>query len=334
MHVIEKNARCGVVGYGSWATAIVKILLENEACVNWFIRREDVAAHIREHGNNPRYLQSVHFPAGKLDISTDINHVVASSDVVILAVPSAFLGQTLDGLTESLSGKFVMSAIKGIVPDGYVTVAEYMNRRYGLPFGQLGIITGPCHSEEVALERLSYLTIVSKGLDNARTLCSKFSTSYIRANPSTDIYGTEYAAVLKNIYAICAGIAVGLGYGDNFLAVLIANAAVEMNRFLDESYPCERNASTSAYLGDLLVTAYSKFSRNRMFGNMIGKGYSIQAATTEMTMVAEGYYASECIKQVNKRFGVAMPIAECVHRILYEGADPAWQMKALTGELV
>lgn len=338
MHIIDKNARCGVIGYGSWATALVKILLENEPCVNWHIRRDSVAEHIRKHGNNPRYLRSVHFATEKLHISDDINEIVEASDIVILAVPSAFLQETLDGLDPSVAGKlkdkFVISAIKGIVPDGYVTVAEHMNRRYGVPFGNIGIITGPCHSEEVALERLSYLTIVSKEHSNSCTLCGKFTTDFTRANPSTDIYGTEYAAVLKNIYAIAAGIAVGIGYGDNFLAVLISNAAVEMNRFMAESYPFERDTSTSAYLGDLLVTSYSKFSRNRTFGTMIGKGYSLQAAIAEMTMVAEGYFGSECIRQVNKRFGVAMPIADCVHAILYEGAVPAERMKELTDRLV
>lgn len=331
---IDKNASCAVVGYGSWATAIVKVLLENEQRVGWHIRRADVIEHIERHGSNPRYLPQVKFDTARLAISDDINEVVSSADIVILAVPSAFLQMTLEPLKVSLHDKFVVSAIKGIIPDGYVTIAEYVNEHYGLSYDRIGIIAGPSHSEEVSRERLSYLTLVCKNLGNAEVLCGKFATPYIITNPSTDIYGIEYAAVLKNIYAICAGISVGLGYGDNFLSVLISNAAIEMNRFLSGSFPAERDTSASAYLGDLLVTAYSKFSRNREFGMMIGRGYSVQRAQEEMEMVAEGYYASECIMQVNKRFGIEMPIARCVHRILYEGRPPQQEIENMTKELV
>lgn len=334
MFQIKANAHCAVIGYGSWATALVKILLENEPGISWYIRKDEVVEHIKKEGNNPRYLRNVHFDTSKLNISSDINEVVKEADIVILAIPSAFLQDALKGLTTSLKGKFIISAIKGIIPGEYITVAEYINSKYDIPFDSIGIISGPCHSEEVALERLSYLTMVCKSEDNAKILCDKFTTDYIIANPSTDIYGAEYAAILKNIYAICAGIAVGLGYGDNFLAVLISNASIEMNRFLNESYPAKRETNASAYLGDLLVTSYSQFSRNRTFGAMIGKGYSIQSATTEMSMVAEGYYASECIMQVNKRFGINMPIAECVHRILYQGKPARSEIKEMTKKLL
>ncbi|MCC8034984.1 MAG: NAD(P)-binding domain-containing protein [Rikenellaceae bacterium] len=326
---IGKNARFAVVGHGSWATAIMKILLENEPSVGWYVGRAEVARDLRSTGRNPRYLTDVKFDSGRIDVGEDINETVAGADVVILCVPSAFITDVLAGLTVPLAGKFIVSAIKGIIPGDYLTVAEYLNRNYGLPFDSIGIVTGPCHSEEVALERLSYLTIVGKDPGNAAALCKRFTTGYIHANPSTDIYGAEYAAVLKNIYAIGAGIAVGLGYGDNFLAGLISNAATEMNRFLTESYPAPRDVTRSAYLGDLLVTCYSQFSRNRNFGSLIGKGYGIQAAMAGMKMVAEGYYAAKCIMQVNRRFRIHMPIAECVYSILHDNAGPAAEMKKM-----
>ena len=331
---IDRQARCAVIGYGSWATALVKILLENESAVGWYIRNNEVLEHIRQHKTNPRYLRDVHFYTNNLKLSDDINTVVSEADVLILAVPSVYLKTTLEPLTVSLQDKFVISAIKGIVPEDYVTVTEYVNRRYGVPFDQLGIISGPCHAEEVALERLSYLTVVCKEMENSLSLGEKIGTSYINVSHSTDIYGTEYASVLKNIYAIAVVICVGLGYGDNFLAVLIANSAMEMSRFMEQTYPAERNTFASAYLGDLLVTSYSQFSRNRRFGLMIGKGYPVQSAQMEMNMVAEGYYASECITQINKKFDVEMPIAETVHRILYDSEKPGPLIAKLTGHLI
>ncbi len=333
-YTIDREARCAVIGYGSWATALVKIILENETSVGWYIRNHDVLEHVKRYKTNPRYLRDVHFYTNNLKMSDDLNAVVRNADVIILAVPSAFLKVTLEPLTESLKDKFIISAIKGIIPGDYLTVAEYMNREYGVPFDQIGIITGPCHAEEVALERLSYLTMICKDIENARILSEKVKTNYINVSCSTDIYGTEYAAVIKNIYAIAVGIAVGLGYGDNFLAVLISNAAMEMARFLESTYPAPRNTNASAYLGDLLVTSYSQFSRNRSFGLMIGKGYSVKTAQIEMSMVAEGFYASECIYQINKRFGIDMPIAETVHRIIYGNALPADAMRRLTKKLI
>lgn len=334
MHRIDENARCAVIGYGSWATALVKILVENEQKVGWYIRRDDVIEYIEENKHNPRYLQGVRFDVERLEISNDINHIVSEYDIIILAVPSAYLKMTLEPLTLPLKDKFVISAIKGIIPGDYITVTEYLNSHYKMRFANVGVIAGPCHSEEVALERLSYLTIVCKELENAEELCKKFRTRYINANPSTDIYGAEYAAVLKNIYAIGAGICIGIGYGDNFLSVYTSNAVEEMNRFLNTSYPFDREVCLSAYLGDLLVTCYSQFSRNRTFGVMIGKGYSIRNAQREMNMVAEGYFASECICQVNKRFNIEMPIASCVHDILYQGKNPVAEIKQLSKKML
>lgn len=331
---IHKDSPCAVVGYGSWATAIVKILLENGNTVHWHVRNPDVKAHLAAHRTNPKYLSQVHFFTDRLTVTDDLAGAVRNSDVIIFAVPSAFLGLTLEPLDRrALDGKFIISAIKGIVPDGYLTVAEWFNQRYDVPFDRIGIVTGPCHAEEVALERLSYLTMVCKDLDTAAQLGEKFANDFIRVSTSTDIYGAEYAAVLKNIYAIAVGIAHGLGYGDNFLAVLISNAAMEMEHFLTETFRADRNICRSAYLGDLLVTCYSQFSRNRTFGVMIGKGYSVKNAQMEMNMIAEGYYAADCIHRLRARFGIDMPIAEAVYGILYERRNPTDQMKSILNQL-
>ena len=330
---ITKSGRVAVIGYGSWATAIVKILLETQPRVGWFIREKADLEYIAENHTNPYYLRDVHVDTARLDMSDDVNEVVRDADIIILCVPSAYMKVHLEGLTVPLKEKFVVSAVKGIIPGDYVTVAEYVNETYGVPFARIGIVTGPCHAEEVALERLSYLTMVCKEESNARKLGEKFKTRYIGVSYSKDIYGAEYAAVLKNIYAIGVGIAVGLGYGDNFNAVLISASTAEMSRFIEHSFPGGRQITDSAYLGDLLVTCYSQFSRNRTFGAMIGKGYSVESAQAEMRMVAEGYYGSEGIAKINEKQGVDMPIADAVYRILYKGASPTTVMKELTLKL-
>lgn len=332
--VIEKGSKCAVIGHGSWATGLVKILTDNQSRVGWYVRNPEVMESLRKEGRNPRYLPGVKFDTSLLDLSGDINQVVREADVVILAVPSAFLKVFLEGLTYPLSEKFVISAIKGIVQGNYLTVTEYINREYGLSFSRIGVIGGPTHAEEIALERLSYLTIACKNLDNARVMTHKFSTKYTRVSISNDIYGIEYAAILKNIYALSVGIAVGLGYGDNFLAVLISNGAREMDRFLAESYPFHRDTHASAFLGDLLVTAYSPFSRNRRFGMMIGKGLHVKVAQMELGGVAEGYYATETIRHVNEKHNIDMPIAQAVYDILYNGASPSKTMRQLTNKLI
>ncbi len=333
-YLIEKKSRCAVIGYGSWATALVKIFLENETTVGWYIRNPEVMEYIKSNKTNPRYLRDVHFYTNNLKPSNDINEVVRNAELIVLAVPSVYLESTLEPLTESLKDKFVLSAIKGIIPQDNITVAEYINTYYEVPFDQIGIVTGPCHAEEVALERLSYLTVVCKNPENAVILGEKINTGYINVTYSTDIYGAEYASVLKNIYAIAVGICIGLGYGDNFLAVLISNGAMEMTRFIEQTYPSSRNTFASAYLGDLLVTSYSQFSRNRTFGLMLGKGYSVKSAQMEMSMVAEGYYATDTIMQINKKYEVDMPIAQAVYDIIYGGAHPGTTIKKLTKKLI
>jgi glycerol-3-phosphate dehydrogenase (NAD(P)+) len=330
---MESQKTIGVIGSGSWATAIAKILHENHRSVNWYIREQDIINNIQNHHNNPNYLSSVSFNLEKIKLSNDINEVVRNSDILVFVVPSAFLKIWLEPLTESLKSKFVVTAIKGIIPTDNITVAEYFNQSHSVPFDNIGVISGPCHAEEVALNRLSYLTFSCKSNNEAKNIASYFESYYIKTITGTDIYGTEYSAVLKNIFAIATGIAHGLGYGDNFLAVLVSNAQREINRFLKETYPSSRETDTSAYLGDLLVTSYSQFSRNRLFGTMIGKGYSVKSAMLEMNMIAEGYYATQCIFEINQKFGVNMPITKAVYNILYENIAPSIEMKILTEKL-
>ncbi|WP_419001923.1 NAD(P)H-dependent glycerol-3-phosphate dehydrogenase [Alistipes sp.] len=333
-YTIGKGARCAVIGHGSWATAIVKVLCENESRVGWYVRNPEVLESLRTRGRNPRYLRDAEFDPSRIAPSGDLNEVIREADILILATPSAYLKKFLEPLTASFDGKFVISAIKGIVPDDYTTIVEYLHTRYDLPYDRLGIVTGPSHAEEVALERLSYLTVMSTDLKNARRIGEKLSTPYIKLSYSTDLYGVEYATVLKNIYAMAVGMAVGLGYGDNFLAVLISNSAREMDRYLSESHPAERNTCASAYLGDLLVTCYSVYSRNRRLGLLIGHGCTVKSALNEMTMVAEGYFAADCIRHVNTRHRVEMPIAEMVYDVLYRGVAVRRAMEALIEKLV
>ncbi len=325
-----------MIGHGSWATALVKILSDNGIRVNWYVKNPEVLESLKTRSRNPKYLTNVRFNAPSLELYDDINQAVQGAQVVMLATPSAFLEQVLSDLNISLEDKFILSSIKGIIPKGYLTIAEYVNETYNIPFDNIGVITGPCHAEEVALERLSYLTVAAKNLETAAKIGECFANQNIKVTSSTDIYGAEYAAVLKNIYAIAVGMSHALRYGDNFMAVLIANAADEMDRFMETTYSFPRNTNDSAYLGDLLVTCYSQFSRNRAFGIMIGKGYSVKSAQIEMNMVAEGYYATACIKKVLERYGkhVDMPIVEAVYGVLYEKKSAREMMNAVLDKLV
>ncbi|MCC5918383.1 MAG: NAD(P)H-dependent glycerol-3-phosphate dehydrogenase [Cryomorphaceae bacterium] len=322
-----------VIGGGSMATALVKIFTENDNHVNWWLRSAESVEHIIEHKNNPRYLSSVELKTNQLTVSTDINEIVAPADFVVLVVPSAFLKDSLINLTIPLKEKVVFSSIKGIVPGDNLIVGEYLHQRHEVPFEQIGVIAGPCHAEEVALERLSYLTLACADMSNARALSDAMEADYIITRLSDDIYGTEYAAVLKNIYALAAGIFHGLGYGDNFQAVLVSNCVREMKKFIRAVHPIKRDINSTAYLGDLLVTAYSQFSRNRTFGNMIGKGYTIRSAMLEMNMVAEGYYAAGRIKNIKKAYDVKLPICEAVYKILYQEKSPKKVMRKLAQKL-
>ena len=330
---INKDAVCGMIGYGSWATALAYTLLSNRQNIWWHIRNEEVLESIRTEGRNAKYLNDIEFDRELINATGDINEVVRNSDILIIATPSAYLKDFLKDLTESLDGKFILSATKGIIPDDYKTITEFFRDSYGLTYDHLGLISGPSHAEEVSRNRLSYLTVASTDEDNGRIIGERFSTSAIQIRYSRDIYGIEYAGILKNIYALAGGLAVGLGYGDNFRAVLTAAGAQEMARFINESYPFERDTMESAYLGDLLVTSYSSFSRNRRLGQLIGHGCTVKSALNEMTMVAEGYFAAECIKHINERHNVRMPIADMVYDVLYRRANPRRRMKELTTQL-
>ncbi len=328
------SKKIAVIGGGSWATAIVKMLCNNTPQVYWWIRNAATIEHIKKYKHNPNYLTSVEFDTEKLVLDADIKNIIKNADILIMAVPSAFLKAALDGITaEDLKGKQIFSAIKGIVPEDLLIVGEFFNKKCNVTIDNIGVITGPCHAEEVAMEKLSYLTIASQNTEIASYVASQLNCRYIKTTVSDDIYGTEYSAVLKNVFAIANGICHGLGYGDNFQAVLISNAIQEIKRFVDAVHPIDRDIKSSAYLGDLLVTAYSQFSRNRTFGNMIGKGYSVKSAQMEMNMVAEGYYGVKCIYEINKEFNVDMPITTAVYHILYEKISPAIEMKLLTDKL-
>ena len=298
------------------------------------MRSSNAVEHIQRFHHNPNYLSSVEVSVPAQNISTDIKEVIAAADIIMLNVPAAFLKEALQPITAAdLQGKVIVSAIKGMVPDENQIIGEFVNQHYNIPFNRFIVISGPCHAEEVALEKLSYLTIASGDMELAAMFADMINTRYIKTIISDDIYGTEYGAVLKNIYAIAAGICHGVGYGDNFQAVLISNAIREMGRFVAAVHPINRDINESAYLGDLLVTAYSQFSRNRTFGNMIGKGYTVTSAQLEMNMVAEGYYAVNCLHQVNKQYNVYMPVCDAVYAILYNKRPSATEMKHLAEQL-
>ena len=318
---MNNQLKVAVLGGGSWATAIVKMLCENLETVGWYMRSTYAAEHINLNKHNPNYLSSAELHPSQLDLSNDINKVVSNYDILIFAIPSAFLTLELEKLTESLKCKIVFSAIKGIVPETGLIVGEHFYEKYNVPYKNIGVITGPCHAEEVAMERLSYLTIACQDEDKAKTVGGWLQSRYIRVKISDDIIGTEYAAMLKNIFSIAAGISHGLGYGDNFQSVLMSNSIREMKRFIKKVHKMKRNINNSAYLGDLLVTGYSTFSRNRMFGNMIGKGYTVKSAMLEMSMVAEGYYATKSSYKIKNKNGARTPIIDAVYAILYQGKD-------------
>lgn len=330
---IPQKSRIGIVGGGSWATAIAKILVGTNDHINWFMRNIEKIESFKMLKHNPRYLTEVEFDLSKITFTDDINKLIKTSDIIIFGIPSAFLKDVTCNIKRSLKDKIIVSAIKGLIPNDHYIIAEYFNKKFQVPFEQTVIISGPCHAEEIALERLSYLTFASHDLKIARHLAQRFDCYYVKTSISDDIFGTEYAAVLKNVFAIASGICHGLRYGDNFQAVLIANAIQEIERFVNAVHPIHRDIKGSAYLGDLLVTAYSQFSRNRTFGTMIGKGYSVKSAQMEMLMIAEGYYGVKGIKEINDKYNVHMPITNAVYNILYENISPVIEIRLLTEEL-
>jgi glycerol-3-phosphate dehydrogenase (NAD(P)+) len=327
------NRSIAVLGGGSWATALMKLLHNNVSQVNWYIRSKETIEKILEYHHNPKYISDIQLETERIRFFHSIQEAIDASDILIFAIPAPFLKESLSRVNTEFGNRTVVSAIKGIVPGENLTVAEFFNKNFDVPFRNISIIAGPCHAEEIALERLSYLTVASATEDQSDELAAMLRCHYVKVKTSRDIYGTEYTAVLKNIVAIAAGICHGLGYGDNFQAVLISNAMQEIKRFLDKTYKSKRRLMSSPYLGDLMVTAYSQFSRNRTFGMMIGKGYSVKSAMLEMNMIAEGYYAVSCIRELNRSFHVKMPICDAVFHILYDKISPALEMKLLTENL-
>lgn len=342
----------GILGSGSWGTAIAKILTDNGNSIYWWNRSEAAIRHILSRHHNPQYLPAAHFDAGKLKLTTDPAEVILNSDCIIIAVPSAYADDALRGLDRNIfKGKKIISAIKGILPGNNLLLNDHLKNEFGLPLEDYFAVLGPCHAEEVAAEKLSYLTFSGKDEATATRIAAFFKTAYLNTVVNNDILGVQFAAVLKNIYAVGSGIAHGLDYGDNFLSVLIANSADEMAGFLKRAgiqnievghtdhrpgglLQHSNNYAASVYLGDLLVTCYSLHSRNRAFGNMIGKGYSVKAAQLEMSMVAEGYNASRCMYGINRQIEADMPIAETVYKILWENLPAAEGLKAIEAVLL
>ena len=324
---------CGkiaIIGGGSWATAIAKIVVRHTHHIGWYMRRDDRIKEFKRLGHNPAYLMSVRFNTDEIYFSSDLNEVAQLYDTLVFVTPSPYLKNHLRRLRTRIRDKFILTAIKGIVPDENVVCSEYFHQVYDVPYENLACLAGPSHAEEVALERLSYLTVACADVDKAEAFAEVLRSDYIKTKTSTDVAGIEYSSVLKNVYAIAAGICSGLKFGDNFQAVLMSNAIQEMSRFLRSVLPSERDVDDSAYLGDLLVTGYSNFSRNRVFGTMIGKGYSVKSAQIEMEMIAEGYFGTKCMKEINRHCHVNMPILDAVYNILYERISPQVEIKLLT----
>lgn len=326
--------KVAVMGGGSWATALAKLLLKTNETIMWYMRRDDRIEEFQRLGHNPAYLTDVAFDVQRIEFSSDINYVATEADTLLLVMPSPYFKSHLEKLSVDISGKHIVSAVKGIVPDENMLVTNYMQHRFGIPDNQLMAVSGPCHAEEVALERPSYLTVACSDFEAAKrfgqALCGGKNCHAI---PTTDLNGVEYAGVMKNIYAIAAGIVHGMKKGDNFLAMLVSNAIREMEHFLDAVNPRPRQIYDSVYLGDLLVTSYSRFSRNHNFGSMIGKGYSVKAAKMEMEQTAEGYYGSKCIHEINLEYEVYMPIAEAVYDILYRRVRPEYAISRIANQL-
>jgi len=329
---MEIPGRVGIMGGGSWATALAKIISTTQTNFSWYMRRAEQIEEFKNFGHNPFYLTGVKFNVENITFYNNINEIVENCDTLIFATPSPFLKQHLQKLSVPLKGKNIISAIKGIVPDENMLVSKYFSHFYDIPEENIAVLGGPCHAEEVALERLSYLTIACTDTKRGEAIADMLKTHFIRTSTSKDVTGIEYASVLKNVYAIVSGICHGLKYGDNFQAIFISNAILEMERFINIINPMpERNISDSAYLGDLLVTAYSRFSRNRVFGTMIGKGYSVKTAQLEMEMIAEGYYGTKCIKEINdEQAQVDMPILDTVYSIIYERKSAVPAIRKLT----
>tara|TARA_B100000963_G_scaffold349159_1_gene357820 strand:+ start:962 stop:1966 length:1005 start_codon:yes stop_codon:yes gene_type:complete len=331
----ETKLKFGVIGSGSWGTALIKMLSENKDVINWYVRNKKNIEFIKNNSYNPNYLSSVKLNLKKINISSEIDKIIEKSDVIIVAIPSEFVNGEMEKIKVDISDKIIICALKGLVPETNLLFGEHMQKQFNVSKDNFLVIGGPCHAEEVALEKLSYLTIGSSNLNLCKLISEKFKCNYINVKASDDVIGIEYASMLKNIFALAVGISNGLGYGDNYQSVLVSNSIKEMKRFISKRHKIKRNINNSAYLGDLLVTGYSSFSRNRMFGNMIGKGYSIKAAQEKMKMVAEGYIATKKAFLLNQDSNrkTKIPIINAVYKILYEKRSPKDVFKKLSNKI-
>jgi glycerol-3-phosphate dehydrogenase (NAD(P)+) len=327
---MELPGKIAIMGGGSWATALAKIVLSTQGQIHWYMRRPDQIAEFKQLGHNPSYITSIRFDTDRIRFYSSINQVIKESDTLVFATPYPFLKQHLKKVKTPMHDKFIVSAIKGIVPDENILITDYFAEYYKVPTNNIAVIGGPCHAEEIALERLSYITLGCTDTEKVKPLAEVFRNAYLKNTISRDVAGIEYASVLKNVYSIVAGICHGMKYGDNFQAVFLSNAIQEMRRFVDAIGDVRQDITDSVYLGDLLVTAYSRFSRNRIFGTMIGKGYSVKIAQLEMEMIAEGYYGTKCIHEINEKYKVSMPILDALYGILYEKKSPTVVIHRLT----
>lgn len=330
---IKKNPNIAVIGYGSWATALVSVLTENGKRVIWYIRNREILDSVCTNGVNCKYLQDVDLNTDLIYATDDLSEVVNKGDLLFAAMPSAFLKEYFSSIDARFDDKFIVSAVKGIVPEEYVTVTEFFHQYYSIPYARLGVICGPTHAEEVSHKRMTYISAACKEVEDAKIIGNLIGSRYMNVHYSTDIYGIEYAAILKNIYAIAAGIVTGLGYGDNFLANFVANCAIEMKEFITKTNPSDSGSNYKNSIGDLLVTCYSSFSRNRRFGQLIGKGCTVKSALNEMTMIAEGYYAAEGMHHINIAKNIELPIVETVYRILYQKSNARKEIESLSKNL-
>lgn len=332
---MKLSQRVAIIGGGSYATALAKVLNNRLRQLHWWIRKEEAVNFLKQFHHNPDYLSYVEFNTDRLQVSSDLANVIEKADIVIFSLPAAFLHPTLQeyGQKINLDKKIVVSVIKGLIPEESITVSDYFEKHYNVPPERFAAIGGPCHAEELVMEKLSYLTIAAKDESVQQLLTELLTTRFIKVSMTPDYLGVEYASALKNIYAVAAGICIGLGYGDNFLSVLTTNSIQEMKHFLLAINHCKRDINQSVYSGDLIVTIYSQFSRNRAFGNLIGKGYSVSYSKIEMKQVAEGYYAVKAMKKIMQQYKVDMPILEAVYAVLYENISPALEMKVLAERL-
>jgi glycerol-3-phosphate dehydrogenase (NAD(P)+) len=322
--------KIAVIGGGSWATALVKILSEGNSKINWWLKDKEDVTYIRDYGRNPNYLTDVTLNLKKVRPTQFLNKAIEESTIIIFVVPAAFIGDVIERIPKGLlDNKIIVSAVKGMIPQDNLLVTDLVQKIHKVPSKNITVIAGPCHAEEVALEKRSYLTIAGESIQNATIVSELLTCRYVKASIVEDLYGVEYSAVMKNVIAIACGIARGLNYGDNFQAVMVSNAMQEIRRFVDAMNHKDRDWNSSAYLGDLLVTSYSPYSRNRTLGNMIGRGYSVKSAQVEMNMIAEGYYAVKCIHEINKQLKVSMPITKAVYNILYEKISPSVELRIL-----